>query len=792
MLSRDNNENCLLTTGHFICFNDTRLINIIMRQKISTYLDNIINILLLIVAGITPLFLFNQTTEYYEMPKLIFLVVAGVVLLGLWIFSWIIKGKVVISRTPLDIPLLVILGVVLLSTYFSATKYPAIYGNFPRVHGSAVSWVVYILLYFVAASNLKSLASIKNFLYVLFGSGVVLSIVSLLSFFKVFIPLDFAQAVNFTPTGSTFSTTAFLLMLLPLPLLSIAKQNKYLPLPAALTLTILFSATVALIGNLWIDVLMVLVYALTGFVAKPHHVRKTLAMFLVPVATTALVLILAYAPFPGNLIQSLEANFPKEIQLPLATSWKVSASAFRDAPFIGTGPSTYLFNFTAYKPIEFNQLNIWSFSFDSAQNEFLQVLGTLGFFGFIGLLVLAIIVIANGWRIMSVNASAQAQDLSHVLKTGLAISGLTAIALLLVHATTLVSIVTTLFILAAFMMSQEHVREKVMEFSIGIKALTAENRQFDLFPIVLFIVFLIGAVPVLYKTVNVARADYYHRLALTQANTNGTLTYQYLQKAEQLNPEVDLYRVDMAQTNFALANALAIQKGPTKDNPQGSLTDDDKKTIQTLLSQAINEGRVAVTLSPRSARNWEVLGSIYRNITGVAQNALAFALDAYAGAIQRDPLNPALRLSEGGIYYSAKNYDIATRFFSDAINLKPDYANAYFNLSLVYRDRGDLQNAALVANQLVILLQKNNPNSADLKAAQQYFDQLKQEIATNTKAQQEQQAAAQTNTPLQNSTIEGVNVSNLDKEPEVKVPAPVKSNPNANIPPVSPTPTPTP
>ena len=293
--------------------------------------------------------------------------------------------------------------------------------------------------------------------------------------------------------------------------------------------------------------------------------------------------------------------------------------------------------------------------------------------------------------------------------------------------------------------------------------------------------------PVLYKTVNVARADYYHRLALTQASKNGTLTYQYLQKAEQINPEIDLYRVDMAQTNFALANALAIQKGPSQANPQGSLTDSDKKTIQTLLSQSINEGRVSVVLSPRSSRNWEVLASIYKNITGVAQNALAFSLDAYSGAIQRDPLNPALRLSVGGIYYSAKNYDLATRFFTDAINLKTDYANAYYNLSLAFKDKGDLQNAALVANQLIILLQKNNPNSADLKAVQKYFNDLKDQIATNTKAQADQTAATQT--ALQNPNIQGVNVPSLQNTPKVKNPAPVKSNPNANIPQLTPTPT---
>ena len=165
-----------------------------MRQQISKYIDHALTLLLLVVAGATPLFFFNQTTEFYEVPKLLFLIVSTVLLLGLWIFSWILKGKVVITRTPLDIPLIVLLGVVLASTYFSASRDVAIYGNFPRVHGSAVSWVVYILLYFVTVSHLKDLARVKSLLYVLYGSAGVVALVSLLSFFGVYLPFDFAQA----------------------------------------------------------------------------------------------------------------------------------------------------------------------------------------------------------------------------------------------------------------------------------------------------------------------------------------------------------------------------------------------------------------------------------------------------------------------------------------------------------------------------------------------------------------------------------------------------------------------
>lgn len=755
-----------------------------MRKQLTAIIDNAISFLLLLVAGLTPLFFFNQTTEFYEMPKLAFLVVSTIVLFGLWIFSWILKGKVQITRTPLDIPLLLLLGIVIVSTFFSISRFQSIYGNFPRVHGSAVSWVVYILLYFVTVSNLKNLLKLKTFLYVIYASAAVISLVSILSFFGLYLPFSFAQAANFTTTGSSFSTVAYLLLLLPLPLLSIASTNKFIPAPLALGLSILFGVTVALTGTIPTYVTLAVIFALCYLVVKPHKsakFRKTLPMFLTPVVVVALTLALAYLPFPGNAIQAKEASFPKEIQLPFSVSWKVSASAFRDAPLIGTGPSTYLFNFTSYKPLEFNVLNFWNFSFDTAYNEFLQVWGTLGLLGLLALTIIALVILNSTRKNLSLMANDE--DTSHVIVPALAVSALTALLLLAVHASTLVSSVGMVLIFAAYMASQKSIREKVMNLSMGLKASTAENKQFDLLPVIVFVLFLVGAAPVLYTAYNTAMADYYHRQALLQANKSGNATYTNLQKAESLNPYIDLYRVDMAQTNFALANAIATQKGPTQDNPKGSLTDQDRRTIQTLLSQAINEGRVAVALSPLSARNWEVLASIYRNITGVAQNALTFSLDAYGRAIQRDPLNPNLRISVGGIYYTAKNYDLAIRFFTDAANLKPDNANAYFNLAIALRDKGDLQNAKLVADQAVNLLSKNK-DSQDYKIASALQKELADKIAENPTPSE-----SGATIPGQESNLpEGVAPTGLDNAPEVSTPAAVKKNPNANIPNLSPTP----
>ena len=763
-----------------------------MRDKLNLFLNNAITFILLLVAGFTPLLFLNQTTEFFEIPKLVFLTFSTVLLLGLWIMSWIVRGKISISRTPLDFAMVLLLIAIIISAIVSPTRLVSIYGNFPRVHGSAVSWAIYIILFFITVSHLRSTKSIKHLIYVLMGSGVVISIVTLLSFFRLYIPVDFAKAVNFTPTGSSFATIAFLLMLLPLPIASLLNKNKFMPLPIAVAITLLFSLVVILIGSVTYVIVLALIFGACLLITNPRHIRSNMVYFVFPAAIITVVALLAYMPLSGPLgfLHNMENNFPKEIQLPLATSWKVSASSFRDAPIFGTGPSSYAFNFTQYKPVEFNNYPFWNFTFDSASNEFFHFLGTVGILGLGALLLIVVLILRSSKRNLVVRKhdSIESEE-SRVLLSGLTISAIVSVVLLGLHATTLVTIVTTFFILAAFLMSQRSVREKVTELSLGIKA-TSGNNKFDLFPVIIFILFLVAAVPFMTFVFKATAADYYHRQALNQSAKNGTLTYKYLQRAETLNPNISLYRIDMAQTNFALANALAVQKGPTEENPQGTLTDQEKQTIQTLLSQAINEGRVAVALNPRSAANWEVLGSIYRNITGVAQNALEFSLASYGQAIQRDPANPALRLSVGGIYYAGQNYPLASRFFSDAANLKADYPNAYYNLAITLRDSNDLTNSVLVAQQLVNMLNKDK-NSADYKTAVTLHADLKSRLENQEKQQkaQQQAPAAQAESALQNPNLP--NVTTLTNPPKVSPAPTVKPNPNTNLPSAaSPTPTP--
>jgi tetratricopeptide (TPR) repeat protein len=79
--------------------------------------------------------------------------------------------------------------------------------------------------------------------------------------------------------------------------------------------------------------------------------------------------------------------------------------------------------------------------------------------------------------------------------------------------------------------------------------------------------------------------------------------------------------------------------------------------------------------------------------------------------IQTNPTDPTLRFELGTVYATLQNYEQAVRLFQQTIELKPDWANAYYNLANAYKQRGDNASALSVLQQTRQLIPAD---SADL------------------------------------------------------------------------------
>lgn len=685
------------------------------------------NLIIYALALLLPIAFTPLTTEFYDTAKLIFLGISVLVLLLIWGARLISENRVIIVKTPLDLLFILFLIVAVLSTFLSPTPSVALFGLLPKVHGSLIFQVSIVLLYFMVVSNLRNVKQILTVSQILVFSGLILALVSLLSYFKVFLPFPAAQFTNFSLAGSSTATAIFLSMLLPLCLTQFLKAShsrdplRSLIFVFYLVCFFVFIVTIVLIGNLasWIASMFAIGLVLYfNFADKGTSGLKSPAILplLFTAALAILILILSYTPTIKDQtpLGKLASSFNREIQLPFDISWKISAGAFREYPILGSGPATYVYNFTQYKPIEYNQTPFWNLRLNSAHNQFLQTWAEMGGAGVLILVLISITFVVYG--------------LKNRDPWGLTFSGITFILLMALSPMTVLTGAGGFLLLALAMASNrsEQKHEMIVDLSGYSGSLGNSGRTTHyLIPSLLFLPIIAITVVGFLFLGKLALGEFYHRQALNSVSQNKALdAYNQLIASERANDRIDLYRVDLANTNFALANSIASQKGPTEASPGGSLTDQDRTNIQQLLQQAIAEGRAAVALSPRSAANWEVLALIYRQIQGVAQNATAFSLDAYGRAIALDPLNPLLRLAVGGVYFQAKNYDLAIRFFDDAVALKPDYPNALYNLAIALKEKGNLTEAVRVTERLVAILQ-DKPDSQDYKTASQLLSDLK-------------------------------------------------------------------
>ena len=162
------------------------------------------------------------------------------------------------------------------------------------------------------------------------------------------------------------------------------------------------------------------------------------------------------------------------------------------------------------------------------------------------------------------------------------------------------------------------------------------------------------------------------------------------------------------------------------------LTDQDKQNIAQLIQQSIREAKIAVTLEPANTANWENLTLVYRSLINAAQGADQWTIAALSQAIMSDPVNPGLRIDLGGVYYALGKYDQAIRLFQQAAELKPDYANAYYNLSHAYLMKKEIASAYDAMRQTLSFTPQD---SADYAKAKSELEELVKLLPkTNTPA----------------------------------------------------------
>ncbi|HVZ67564.1 MAG TPA: O-antigen ligase family protein [Patescibacteria group bacterium] len=101
-----------------------------------------------------PLVMHPNTYELFEFNKMWLVFILSTVILFLWGMKMIIKGRIEIRRTPLDIPIFLFLLSQIISTVISIEPHVSLWGYYSRFNGGLLSTISYVFLYYAFVSNL--------------------------------------------------------------------------------------------------------------------------------------------------------------------------------------------------------------------------------------------------------------------------------------------------------------------------------------------------------------------------------------------------------------------------------------------------------------------------------------------------------------------------------------------------------------------------------------------------------------------------------------------------------------
>ncbi len=691
------------------------------KKELISYLDNLSFFLMGILFLTFPLFFLTLTTDLYTLPKQILL--GGITLLMLVIFGikTIAEKAVKIRRTPFDVPVILFTVAVLLSSLFSLNRNDSI--------TVFVSFLFTIFAYFAIVNTARDKKSILFLSSMLIAGAVIASLISFFSVLKIHVlPLDITKSQVFTPIGTLLDQAIYLALVLPLAGYSLIKEKLDVK-----------SMTKKKIGFGIASIII-----LTGLITSIYSLIALQKPILLPFETGFQTAFAALSQDSGRIIQGF---------------------------LFGSGFGNYGAVFAKFKQVSFN-LNpeLWSFVFYRSSSFVLELLATTGILGFISFLFLCYKIVKE-------------KPLS--LPLALAIVASFILPFSFVSS-------TLFFMLLGIYAGMQGIKkvndEKYFDVELELVALkkgfitfeeveteTETKNKSIILPIVFSIILFLlagglGYISGRYLVANI----YFQRSLVAAAQNNGTLTYQSQTSALNLFKYSDNYYRVFSQTNMALANSLAASI-PQGSSPSAQVN----QTILTLIQQSINAGRTATALSPQTALNWQNLSSIYRGLIGFGQNADQFAILANQQSILLDPNNPQEYINLGGIYYQLGLWPEAQQQFQIAVSLKPDLANAYYNLGHALENQGKLQEALTQYNNVKTLIVNDKEN---LEKINKEIEELTKKIqATGQEAKVEES----TQKEASKSEQEELNVP----EPTTILPT---QNPKVKIPGPSTTVTPTP
>ncbi len=500
--------------------------------------------------------------------------------------------------------------------------------------------------------------------------------------------LSFGVFSNVTTTmlGSWNNIAVLFAMLtvisiLSLEILSVSKTKKILSYVSILV-SLFFMALVNF-SSLWLVVAIVsfLIVLYKMFYTENETAFSTLTwgerikrVSVVPAIVMVLAVVFYFgANSFGLFLASKLKTESVEIRPSFMTTMEIARNTLRTSPVFGSGPNTFIKEWSSYKPNDIVSTAFWNTDFPNGVGLLPTFLVTTGVMGTLSWLVFLGFLVYLGFK--SIFVKTEDSESRYYIVT----SFFTALLLWIVNFVYVPS--TAIFVLSFFFTGLFF----ASIYSAGI--IPVASKRFNVNPRIGFVsslimvTSLVGVVSLGYGLFKNSLSLWYFQKSSYALNTaNDTkLSEEYMLKAIVTVPN-DVYYRSLSEIQLVKLNEVLAQ------DPAKVKQEDVQKQFSDGLLAAITSGVSAKDRDPSNYLNWVSLGRIYDavsvpqlNITGSYESAQI----AYIEALRLNPKNPGILMLLARMAVNRNDLNQARNYVQQAIQIKNNYLDAYFLLSQI-------------------------------------------------------------------------------------------------------------
>lgn len=662
-----------------------------------------------------PLFFTGFTWQGINFEKEIYFYFWILVALIAWVSRGVITGEMQIRRTPLDIPIGIFWVVYLLATIFSVDKWHSFWGFFGDPSRGLMSVTALIVAFYLISSNFTK-ARFAWMMGSLIVSGFLVSVWTFLGFRAIqFLPASIMQMAPLSLMGSVSALGIFFSVMMPLLITTVFQVNSSEKVSAlakklvagGILINILLNLLLLLAmyfyvpwEGLMIGVGVLLIFMLSQIVrAKEQWTWLPMSVFVI----ILVFLFVGKTAVNGSQGKNrlVARDLPIEVSPVQKLSWEVAKQSFKNNLLIGSGPATYGYAFSKYRPESFNNEVLYKYRFYQGSGVFWEIISTAGIAGLLSMTLLILTFLSVVFYLLS-----RDKEKNKLYSLGLA----SAVLILVVDAARwrLDGSMLILGVLIGTLALSMLLKESESEHA----ALTLSLKASPKYALTLAFVFMVVSAGVVFLFVFIGKvfvADVYAGMAARNKEITEESTIEKLSRASALYPYEGRYFTLAGQTYMILTNNEYLK---SKDEAKPEL-------LVRYINAAIATSTQGVSLMKSDVLAQEVLAQNSENGVLYSGAFLDATKKAYERALELEPNNPDYFVKLGQVEFnripSGKTVDekkqyanAAIDWFNKSIEKKKNFADGYYNLALAQEALGQIDEAIGNMN----MARQYNPQSA--------------------------------------------------------------------------------